>query len=59
MRMEKAKRVAALAVLLFSLLVVALPGDIFAQSTGSQQQPAKSSFSYTEGPSIFKAYSYR
>ena len=58
MRMEKAKRVAALAVLLFSLLVVALPGDIFAQSTGSQQQPAKSSFSYTEGPSIFKAYSY-
>ncbi len=58
MRLEKVNWVAALAALVISFAAAALPGNLHAQQPGSQQQPAQSEFSYTEGPSIFGAYSY-
>lgn len=65
MRMEKMNGVAALAALFFVGAAMALPVNADAQQTASQQQPgaqqqqAKSgSFSYSNGQSIFKAYSY-
>jgi outer membrane protein len=58
MRMERVNRFIALAVLVFSLAVIALPGELYAQQTGAQQPSQKGAFSYTDGPSIFKAYSY-
>jgi outer membrane protein len=58
MRLEKVTWVTALVVIAISLLAGALPQDLHAQQAGTQQQPAKGSFSYTNGTSIFKAYSY-
>ena len=58
MRIEKVSWVALLVILATSLLMGVSPADLQAQQTGSQQQPARGSFSYTNGPSIFKAYSY-
>ena len=58
MRLEKVNWVAALAALVISFAAAALPGNVYAQKSGSQQQPAQSEFKYTEGPSIFGAYSY-
>ncbi|MGA8185521.1 MAG: TolC family protein [Terriglobia bacterium] len=58
MRLEKVNWVAALAALVISFAAAALPGNLHAQQPGSRQQPAQSEFSYTEGPSIFGAYSY-
>jgi outer membrane protein len=58
MRKEKVIRVAALAAFFFLLAAISLPVNANAQQTSSQQQPEKGAFSYTSGPSIFKAYSY-
>jgi outer membrane protein len=58
MRMEKVNWVAALAALVISFAAAALPGNLYAQQAGSRQQPAQGEFSYTNGPSIFNAYSY-
>jgi outer membrane protein len=58
MRMEKVNWVAALAALVISFAAAALPANLNAQQAGSQKQSAKSEFSYTDGPSIFNAYSY-
>jgi outer membrane protein len=58
MRLEKVNRVAALAALVILFAAAALPGRLYAQKAASQQQPAKGEFNYTEGPSIFGAYSY-
>ena len=58
MRLQKITWVTALMALTISLILCVLPCDLHAQQTGSQPQQAKGSFSYTEGPSIFKAYSY-
>jgi len=59
MKREKVGWLAALMVLTISLLAGALPGDLHAQQTSEQKAPqAKSAFSYTEGQSVYKAYSY-
>jgi outer membrane protein len=58
MRMERVQRFGALAVLLFSLAVVGFPGKLHAQEKGAQQPSQKGAFNYTNGTSIFKAYSY-
>ena len=58
MRMERVNRFAALAVLAFSLAALALPGELLAQKTETQPSAQKGAFNYTEGPSMFKAYSY-
>ena len=58
MRLEKVNWVAALAALVISFAAAALPGNLYAQQAGSRQQPAQGEFRYTDGPSIFKAYSY-
>ena len=58
MKMEKAIGVAALAALVMTFAVAVLPGSLYAQQPGSQPEPAQKEFRYTEGPSIFGAYSY-
>ena len=58
MKLEKVNWVAALAALVISFSAAALPGGLYAQQAGSQQQPAQDEFNYTQGPSIFGAYSY-
>jgi outer membrane protein len=58
MRLEKVNRVAALAALVITFAAATLPGNLYGQEAGSRQQPAQSEFKYTEGPSIFGAYSY-
>jgi outer membrane protein len=59
MRLEKLTRAAALVALAISLLVGALPLELHAQQTNTPKEPQqKGAFSYTNGPSIFKAYSY-
>jgi outer membrane protein len=58
MRLEKVNWVAVLAALVISFAAAALTGNLYAQQPASRQQPAQSEFSYTEGPSVFGAYSY-
>ncbi|HET7100788.1 MAG TPA: TolC family protein, partial [Terriglobia bacterium] len=58
MRLEKVNWVAALAALVISFAAAALPGNLYAQQPASPQQPAQGEFSYTEGSSIFGAYTY-
>ncbi len=59
MRLKKATGLAVLGIFAISLLLGALPAGLFAQqSSAKQSPPAKNSFSYTNGTSIFKAYSY-
>jgi outer membrane protein TolC len=58
MRLEKVNWVAALAAVVISFAAAALPGNLYAQQPGSQPEPAQNEFRYTEGPSIFGAYSY-
>jgi outer membrane protein len=58
MRMVKVNWVAALAALVISFAAAALPGNLYAQQPGSQPEPARGEFRYTNGPSIFNAYSY-
>ncbi|HET7214229.1 MAG TPA: TolC family protein [Terriglobia bacterium] len=58
MKLEKVNWVAALAALVISFSAAVLPGSLYAQQTGSQQEPAQGEFKYSEGPSIFGAYSY-
>jgi outer membrane protein TolC len=58
MRLEKVNRVAALAALVILFAAAALPGRLYAQKAATQQPPAQGEFKYTDGPSIFGAYSY-
>lgn len=59
MRMEKMNGVAALAALFFFGAAMVLPVSADAQQPASQQQqPTSNSFSYANGTSMFKAYSY-
>ncbi len=58
MRLEKVNWVAALAALVISFAAAALPGNLYAQKAGDGQQPAQGEFNYTQGTSIFNAYSY-
>ena len=59
MRMEKMNGVAALAALFFFGAAIAVPVNADAQQPASQQQQSTSnSFSYANGSSLFKSYSY-
>lgn len=58
MKLQKSNWVMVMMVLAISLLAGALPRELQAQQAASAQQPAKGSFSYEDGSSIFKAYSY-
>ena len=59
MRLEKLTRTTALLALAISLLVGVLPVELHAQQTNTTKAPQeKGVFDYTNGPSIFKGYSY-
>ncbi len=58
MKLQKSNWVMVMMVLAISLLAGAVPRELQAQQAASGQQPAKEGFSYEDGSSIFKAYSY-
>jgi len=59
MKREKVCWLALLGILALLLLTGVLPEDLHAQQSGAQpSEAAKGAFSYTNGPSIFKAYAY-
>lgn len=58
MRMEKMYGMVALAALFFFGAAMALPVNADAQQPAAQQQANSGAFRYSNGPSMFKAYSY-